>query len=232
MPLRGFIFVKSMQLKVEVRDKFGKAVKALRAEGMVPAELYGHGTENQHLAINAKEFDKVFKAAGENTVIDFTVNGKAHKALIHKVDRNFLHDTVEHVDLYEVRMDEKTRVPVPIELVGEAPAVKALGGILNRTMSEVEVEALPGDLPQKFEVDLSGLTELNQSIYIKELSAPKGVKILTDPEAVIVTITPPLKEEEPVPAAPADVTAVKVETEEKKAEREKEKAAEGTEEKK
>ncbi len=210
-----------MQLNATTRDKFGKATKTIRAQGLVPAELYGHGLQNQHVSVNAKEFEKVFKSTGENTVIDLTINGEVHKALVHDIQRNFLHDTVDHIDFYQVRMDEKTKVHVPIEFLGEAPAVKEQGGLLNRTMSEVEVEALPGDLPQKFTVDLSVLKELNQSIYVKELKAPKGVKILVEPEAVIVTVTPPLKEIEVAPSPVADVSAVKVETEEKKSEREK-----------
>ncbi len=215
----------NMQLNVETRDKFGKAVKALRKQGLVPAELYGHGLENQHLMVNAKEFEKVFKTAGESTVIDLLLGGKPHKVLVHEVERDYLSDVIEHIDFYQVRMDQKTRVHIPIELVGEAPAIKEQGGLLNRSMTEVEVEALPGDLPQKFEVSLAGLKELNQSVYAKDIALPAGVKLVVDPETVIATVTPPLKEEEVVPAAPVDVSTVKVETEEKKAEREKEKAA-------
>ena len=100
-------------------------------------------------------------------------------------------------------------------------------GILNRTMLEIEIEALPGDLPSKFEVDLGAIKELNQSIYVKDVRAPKGVEILVEPDTVIATVTPPMKEEEIAPAPAADVSEVKVETEEKKAEREKETAAEG-----
>jgi large subunit ribosomal protein L25 len=111
---------------------------------------------------------------------------------------------------------------VPIELVGEAPAVKALGALLNRTMSEIEVEALPAELPQKFTIDLSTLAEIGQSVYVKDLVLPKGVKIDIDPETVIVSVAEPAPEE--VVAPVATVADVKVESEEKKAEREQAKA--------
>ncbi len=199
----------------------GKQNKSLRAEGLIPAVLYGRGSENQNLAVNAKDFAKVFKEAGESTLIDLTVDNSSRKALIHDVQRNFLSNDVDHVDFYAVRMDEKTRVRVPIELIGESPAIKESGGILNRSMAEVEVEALPADLPHKFILDIGRLTELDQSLYIKDLEVPAGVEVLASPEAVIATATPP-REEEVAPAPVVDVSEVKVESEEKKAEREKE----------
>ena len=219
-----------MELAVQSREKFGKANKALRKEGVIPAELYGHGVANLHLAVNAKDFRNIFKVAGENTVIELKVGDKKHSALIHEVKLDYLSGEVEHVDFYQVRMDEKTKVHVPIEFIGESPAVKEKNGILNKTMAVIEVEALPANLPHKFTVDLSGLMDLNQSIYVRDLKIPKEVTIHLAPEMVIATVTPPLKEEEVAPV-PVDVTAVKVETEEKKAERDKEKSVEKPEEK-
>lgn len=199
----------------------GKQNKSLRQGGLVPAVLYGRGLENQNLVVNAKDFSRVFKEAGANTLIDLVVDDSPRKALIHDVQRNFLSDSVDHVDFYAVRMDEKTRVHVPIELVGESPAVKELGGILNRSMSEVEVEALPADLPHKFTLDISRLTELDQSLYVKDLNVPARVEVMASPDGVIATVTEP-REEEVAPTPVADVSEVKVEGEEKKAEREKE----------
>lgn len=122
-------------------------------------------------------------------------------------------------------MDEKITAHIPLEFTGESPAVKEFAGILNKTISEIEVEALPGDLPRHFEVDISILKELNQSFYVSDLKVPKGVEILIEPKTVIATITPQA-EEEKVEEVPVDVTAVKVESEEKAAERAKEKEAE------
>ncbi|MGB9609058.1 MAG: 50S ribosomal protein L25, partial [Minisyncoccia bacterium] len=109
---------------------------------------------------------------------------------------------------------------IPLEFIGESPAVKNYGGVLNKSMFEIEVEALPGDLPHSLQVDLNNLTELGQTIYVKDLIIPKGVKVLVGLETPIVTVITP--EEETQISEPVDVSAVKVETEEKKLEREKE----------
>lgn len=216
-----------MDLAVKTRATFGKAVKTLRKQGLIPAVLYGRGVPNKSLTVDAKEFKKLFKEAGENTVVNLALeDGKKHPTLIHEVQRDFISNEVQHVDFHEVRMDEKIKAPIPIVFTGESPAIKSLGGILNRSMDEIEVEALPGDLPQAFTVDLSALAELNQSIYVKDIVAPRAVKIMVDPETVIATVTEPVKEEEIVaPPEPADVSAVKVESEEKKEGRAKEKTA-------
>ena len=212
-----------MQIKAEIRNKFGKANNVLRAAVYVPAELYGHGVENVHLSVPLKDFAKLFEQAGENTVIEILVGKDRYPAVINEVKKNYRSDETEHVDFYQVRMDEVVKVSVPIELIGESPAVKEMGGVVNRSMEDVEVESLPGNLPVKFVLDIGGLTELNQSLYVKDLEIPEGVKIMIDPDAVILTITPPAKEEEIKPVEPVDLSAVKVESEEKKAERDKDK---------
>ena len=214
-----------MELAVKTREKLSKGNTALRKEGFIPAELYGRGFENLHLAVNKKDFQKVLQEAGESTIVNLVLGSEKHTALIHETQKDFLTDEIIHVDFHQVRMDEKIKAHIPLEFVGEAPAIKEFGGVLNKTISEIEVEALPGNLPRHFEVDLSGLKELNQSFYVSNLKLPKGVEILVEPETVIATVTPPA-EEEVVEAVPADVTAVKVESEEKAAERAKEKEAE------
>lgn len=213
-----------MELQAKSRQKFGKAVKALRKEGLIPAELYGHGVPNVHLSVAEKDFGRVFKEAGESTVIDLMIDGKKHAALIHDIDRHFLHGQVAHVDFYEIHAGQKLRVKVPLEFVGEAPAVKVKGGILTKSVLDLEVEALPKDLPHKLTVDISALDDLNKSLHISDIKIPSGVKVLADEHTAVVSVTPP-RVEEVVEAAPADVSAVKVETEEKKAERAKEKEA-------
>ncbi len=222
-----------MDLSVKEREKFGKDVRFIRKEGYIPAELYGRGLRNVHIAVDQKDFAEAFKEAGESTVINLLLNDERRPALVHDIQRDYLTGEVVHIDFYQVRMDEKIKARVPLEFVGEAPAVKELGGVLNKTISEIEVEALPGDLPRNFEVDVSGLKELNQSFYASDLKIPKGVKIMVEPKTVIATVTPPAEEEKVEEAPAADVTAVKVETEEKVAERvkEKEKTEKGEEKK-
>lgn len=211
-----------MQLKAQVREKFGKGVEALRRDGLIPAELYGHGVENMHLAVNETDFRKVFAEAGESTIIDLLVGSDTRKALVHEVQRDFVSDEVTHVDFYQVNMKEEITTSIPFDFVGESLAVKELGGLLNRVMSEIEVKALPSDLPHSIQVDISILKELGASIYVKDVSLPGGVKISVDPETVIATVS--LPKEEVVEVQPMDVSEVKVESEEKKAEREKDKA--------
>lgn len=174
--------------------------------------------------VDGKEFRKVFKTAGENTVIELVVGKEKLNALVHGIQKNHLTGAVDHIDFYQVRMDEVITTKIPVEFLGDAPAVKEQGGILNKTTTEIEVTALPAELPHSMQVDLSVLREINQSIYVKDLTVPKGVKVEIDPETVIVSVAAPMAEE-PVEQAPVDVSAVKVESEEKKAEREKDKAA-------
>lgn len=222
-----------MELAAQTREKLGRAVKSLRREGFIPAELYGHGLTNIHLAVDAKEFRKVFKEAGENTIVTLSLpmgpkgTPEKHSVLVHDIVRHPLQGHITHIDFYQVRMDEKLTAHVPIEFIGEAPAVKEQGGLLNRTLTEIEVEALPKDLPHRFTLDLSALKELNQSLYVKDLVVPKGVEILAELGMPIITVTGRMKEEEVAPAPPVDVSTVAVESEEKKAEREK--AKEGAE---
>ncbi len=215
-----------MDLTVQKREKFGKKVKALCSEGFVPAELYGHAVENVHLSVAAKDFTKAFKEAGMNTVVTLVFGQEKRPALIHDVVRDAVTDEVAHVDFYQIRMDEEIRTRVPLVFQGESPAVKEKGATVNRSMTEIEVEALPKNLPHSFTVDLTMLNDVDKSIYVRDLAVPAGVKVLVAEDTAIATATPPKAEEEVAAPAP-DVAEVKVETEEKKAERAAEKTEKG-----
>jgi large subunit ribosomal protein L25 len=208
-----------MDLAVKTRDVLGKKVKALRKEGLIPAELYGHGFENVHLALPAKEFNKVLKEAGSTSVVTLLLGKESKSAMIHEVARHPITSEVIHVDLHQVRMDELVKAHVPLEFVGEAPAVKTLNAIINKSMSEIEVEAFPQDLPHNIAVDLSALDAFGKTIYIKDLKRPKGVTFLIDAETAVATATEPAPEEVAAPVEAVDVSAIKTEGEEKKAER-------------
>ncbi|HUC31301.1 MAG TPA: 50S ribosomal protein L25, partial [Candidatus Paceibacterota bacterium] len=199
-----------MDLAVKTRDVLGKKVKALRKEGLIPAELYGHGFENIHLALPAKEFNKVLKAAGATTVVTLLLGKETKSAMIHEVARHSVTSEIIHVDLHQVRMDELVKAHVPLEFLGEAPAVKAFAAVVNKSMSEIEVEAFPQDLPHSIAVDLSVLDELDKTIYVKDLKRPKGVTFLVDVETAVATATPPAPEEVVAPVEAVDVSAVKV----------------------
>ena len=187
--------------------------------------LYGRGITNEHLAVPTKEFMKVFRAAGSTTIINLELSGKKHPVLVHDVQKNYITDEITHIDFYQIQQGQKIKAHVPVEFVGEAPAVKTHGGVLNKGMTEIEMEALPEDMPHQIEVNLESLQELGQSLHIKDLKISSKVHITVDPETVIVSVSEPRAEEE----APAvvDVTAVEVEGDQKKQEREAKKSEEG-----
>lgn len=216
-----------MDLQAQKRNTLGRGVKALREQGLIPGELYGKGLENLHITVPAKEFKKVYKEAGENTVVTVLLSDKKYPVLIHDVSYDPLTDETASVDLHQIRMDEKLQVAVPIIFVGIAPAVKEKGGVLVKPLQEIEVEALPLDIPHDIKADISGIFEIGQSVHVKDLAIPKEVRVLVDADAVVATVTAKVTEEEELAMQQAaGVEKVKVETEEKKAERE---AAAGSE---
>lgn len=209
-----------MELAVQKREQFGKKVKALRESGLIPAELYGHSVENLHLAVPKKDFAKVLKSAGESTMIQLVIGGAKRPVMIHEVMVDPVTDEVTAVDFYQVRLDEKIKVKVPIVFTGEAPAVKEKQGVLVKALTELEVEALPADLPREITVDLMGLKDIGQNIQIKDLKISANAKVQLNSEFVVATVIAKMTEEEEAKlSAEADLAAVKSETEEKKAER-------------
>ena len=209
-----------MELVAQKREKLGKASKALRGEDLIPAEIYGFGIQNEHISVNSKEFAKVFKEVGENTVVNLVIDGNKQPALVQDVQRDRITHEVTHIDFYKVRMDKAVRVSIPLKFIGESLAVKEKLGTLNKAISEVEVEALPADLPHDIEVDLGILMDIEKVIHISDLKVSNKVKVLLEPDAVIATLVELRKEE--VVEKPVDVSEVKVEGEEKRAEKAKE----------
>jgi len=215
-----------MELSVQTREILGRKVNSLRKENLIPAELYGHGIKNIHLTVPAKEFSKVFKIAGESTVITLNLENRKLPVLIYEVSSDPLSDKIIHIDFYAVKMDEKITTSVPLEFIGEAPAVKEKQGVLIKSMQALEIKALPADLPHNLEVELNKLSEIGMSIYVSDLKIPGTVEVLIKPETVIATIIEQAKEE--VEEKPISVEDVKVEGEEKKEEK-KEEEKEGEE---
>lgn len=216
-------------LRAEKRSIFGKKLGRERRTGKLPAILYGHGIQNVPLFLSQAEFQKVFSRAGENTIVKVeikdpeTQSTDVRPALIHDVSRGPVSGKPLHTDLYQIRTDEKVRVAVPLVFTGESPAVKSEGGILVKTMQELEVEAFPQHLPPEIQIDISGLKSFEDKIYVKDLKIPAGLTILADQGATVALVQPPRSEEElkaleekPVEA----VEEVKVEVEEKKVEEE------------
>ncbi len=219
----------AIKLPLTTRDVAVKA-KKLRAQGLIPAVLYGHGTENHHLAVPYNVFTKAFKAAGESTLIDLELEGNGTvKALVKDWQVDPLSNRYIHVDFYQVNLKEKLKVEIALNFVGESPAVKEQGGSLVKSMSSLRVECLPTDLVHEIDVDVSILKAFEQMIHVSDLKLPPGIEVLEDANAVVVLVEAPMTEDQLKAlenAAPIDVTAVKTEAEEKKAAEEAAKAAE------
>ncbi|MCS7173679.1 MAG: 50S ribosomal protein L25 [Armatimonadetes bacterium] len=197
-----------VHLVAEVRRKLGKeAARKLRAAGKVPAILYGRGIEPIPLAVDAKALEAVLRtAAGVNVLLDVVIreNGaeRSELAMIAEVQRHLLRRDLLHVDLHRVSLEERVRARVPLVLRGEAVGVRA-GGVLEQHLREVEIEALPTELPAHLEVDVGGL-EVGETLHVRDIRVPAGVTVLTSGEETVVTVVAAEEAEE---AAPAEGTA-------------------------
>lgn len=208
-----------MELHAHTRTAFGKKAKNIRAQGLVPAELFGRGVENKHLSVPMKEFQKLYAAAGENTIITLVIDEKEKiAALVSEVQRHRLSQNFIAIDFRAVRKDEKIQVAVPVTYTGTDMAIKN-GFIIVKILDEIEIEAFPQDIPHEFVVDITPLENSGQSIEVKDIVVPKGVKIKIPEDTVLVTVTE--KEKEEVVVAPAETeeaattTPVEKEKEEK-----------------
>ncbi|GAC1413326.1 MAG: 50S ribosomal protein L25 [Candidatus Doudnabacteria bacterium] len=179
------------KIELEALPRPAYSVEKLRKEGSMPAIIYGHGKPTEHLAVSFSAFDKAFRKAGESTLINLKVGGKAKNVIIQDVQRHYLTGKFIHADFYEVSMTEKMTATVQLEFVGVSQAVKASGGTLVTVLHEVEVECLPADLPHNFVVDISGLNTFEDSIHVKDIPSSDKVTILTDAEEMVAKVNPP-----------------------------------------
>jgi large subunit ribosomal protein L25 len=205
------------EIKAESRSVLGRKVKKLRKKGFVPATVYGKGLESKSIQFVAIELEKMFQELGESTLVEVNLDEKEKIPVLfrnpqyHPVEENLL-----HIDCYKVNLKEKITATVPLEFVGESLAVKN-GNVLVTVTDEVEIEALPADLPEKIEVDLSVLEALESTITIKDLKIDTSkLTMITDTEQLIVKVEEPKEEiiEEPV----TSVEDVEVITEKKEGE--------------
>jgi large subunit ribosomal protein L25 len=185
-----------IELEAQKRTVFGRKVKRVREAGFVPAVLYGKGQEAISLQIPVKSFDKTLKTAGESTLVYLNVDGESYPTIIHDVMRHPIRDHVMHADFYKVRLDEKIKTNVPVVFVGEAPAVKDLQGIFVRNVNELEIEALPQDLPHEVSIDISGLKAFGDQIQLKDINLGDKVKVMGEPDEIIATVQEPISQEE------------------------------------
>jgi len=232
-----------MKLKAKKRDILGKKVQKLREQGLLPAVVFGKETGSIPVTLDQKEFEKVYEEAGESVLVDVEVTedgprsaGQLHKTLVSEVDTDPVSDKIIHANLHAVSLTEKATATIPLEIVGQSPIVESGQGMLLTLLDEVEVEALPHNLPSKIEVDISELTEIDQRMAIKDLPVDRQkVEIQQDPEDLVVKIEhaemEEEEEEEEVSVEAVEVTTEKEEEGEGEEVTEKAKETKGTEEK-
>ena len=187
-------------VKTEKRQGLGtNAARRLRAQGFVPAVLYGESMDTTALVLNKKDIVQILRLeSGENTIFKVAVGADTYDAMIKEIQVNPATDELQHVDLIRISMDKPIKVTVPVEHRGEPVGVKTEGGFVDFVTREVEVECLPRDIPESLDIDISEL-HINQSFKVQGMTVPAGVKVLTDPNTVLVLISMPHKEEEPFP---------------------------------
>lgn len=196
-----------LTLNVKTREELGKKFKS---EDEIPAVLYGKKEDTAHITLNKKEFEKVWKEAGESTIVTIQGLGEDKDVLIHDIDYEPVHGTIRHVDLYALEKGKKVQVNVPFEFVGEAPAEKA-GGVINTILHDLEIEAMAKDLPHNIKVDISSLTEVGSSIHVRDIKLPEGVVALTGEEESIVSVSEAREEEVDEPTEAPDLENIEVE---------------------
>jgi len=199
-----------MQLKASPREPLGKRSRRMLREGKLPAIVYGHNTEATPITLDKLEFQKVFVKSGRTHLVDLVLDGdRTEKVLVREIQTHPRRLGPIHVDFYQVNLQEKIEVEVPVRLVGESAPVKSGDGDVLQPMHSIRVECLPSDIPESFEVDISSLEEIEAELRVSDIKVPSGVTVLDSPEELVVKIVHKreLKVEEEVPAAEAAVPA-------------------------
>lgn len=198
-------------IKAKPRQIFGKKLKVSRNEGLLPVVVYGRKEKSQSFFVNTKEFKKVLASAGESTVVSFESPSGNLDVLIYAVDYHPVKNEPIHADLYAVEKGKKVEVSVPLSFVGEAPAVKELGGTLVKVLHEIKVEALPKDLPHEIEIDVSGLVTFEDHITVADLKLPTGVKVNEEAAETIALVDEQAEDESESTEAESSIDDIEVE---------------------
>ena len=198
---------KTILLAAQKREVLGKKVKHLRTQGIMPGVIYGHGNPTENIQMDMKQFSKVYKEAGSNTIVDLEIDGKPTKTIIYEVTFDPTSETPRHVDFFRIKMNEKLTTTVPLTFVGDSPAVRLHSAIIVKSKDQLEITCLPADLPHEIEVDLSKLVELNDMIHIKDLTIPANVELKDDIETVVAQAIMPKEEVVETPVAAVEAAA-------------------------
>jgi large subunit ribosomal protein L25 len=199
-----------MQLKASPRKPLGKRSRRMLREGKLPAIVYGHNTEATPITLDRLEFQKVFTKSGRTHLVDLVMDGeRTEKVLVREIQLHPRRPGPIHVDFYQVNLQEKIEVEVPVHLIGESAPVKQGDADVLQPLHAIRVECLPSDIPESFEVDITPLEEIDAELRVSDLSVPKAVTLLVDADELVVKIVHKreLKVEEEIPAVEAEVPA-------------------------
>lgn len=195
-------------LSIQTRET-SENVEALRKDGFVPAVFYGPKQAATSIKFKAIDFIKVYREAGESTIITLTGAGEDQEVLVQDIAVDPVKGSVKHVDFYVVEKGKKVEVTVPLVFVGEAPAERELHGTLVKVMHEIDVEAMPKDLPHEIEVSIESLVDFDAQIHAGDIVMPAGVTLVTDAEEVVALVQEH-KEESEAPVAAPDFSTIEV----------------------
>ena len=182
-------------LTAQKREILGKKVKNLRKDGLMPAVIYGSKKESTPIILKEKDFVKVWKFAGESSVLELEVDGKKENVLIHDIAFDPLKDNPIHADFLAVEMNKPIKVNVKINFFGESPAVK-MGGSLLKVLHELQIEALPKNLPQEINIDISSFSDMGSSLKVEDIKISGDFQILNNPTDIVALVEAPKTEEE------------------------------------
>jgi large subunit ribosomal protein L25 len=210
---------KQTELAVTRREVTGKAAKHLRKAGLIPANIYGHKEASEAVQVNATDFEALRKARKTSGIISLHMGkgSKAQTALVRHIQRNPINGKILHIDFFRVSLTERIAMKVPLHIVGEAPGVKNESGVLLHLLEALEVECAAQDIVNSFDVDVTSLEHIDDTLHASDVTLPQGFKLITDPEEAIVKIAATRAEkaeeaEEAEAAAPAAPAATPAET--------------------
>lgn len=181
--------MEQVPLVAEKRTILGRKVKKLRRDGYIPAHVFGHKVKTVHVQVKGSEFARVFEKVGETGIVALSLGGENRPVLVRNVQENPVTSDLIHIDFYQVNLSEKVKVNVPLEITGDSPAVEKKIGLLLTPVSEIEVEALPADLPESIDVDIQSLVQIGDEIKVRDLKIDRAkIEVHTDEELVVVQI--------------------------------------------
>lgn len=215
--------MKNVVLKATRRTVTGKQVKSLRRQGKLPAVMYGHAIQPINISLDAHEAGLILPTLSSSTIVTIDVDGEQHAVLVREKQKDYIRNLLTHVDFQVVSLTEKIRAAVRVDVHGLSPAVKDFNAVIVHSLNQVEVEALPRELPERFIVDIATLVNVGDALYVRDLPVSDKVVILTDPNEIIVIATGAAVEEEEAPVETTELSEPEVIERGKKEEEEAEK---------